>query len=167
MTLDESTVAEEMSYGELNRELLKFTEINGIFICKNAEDKLNLVNDISQPMASKKLTKKVYKLIKKASKNRTKNIINGLKDVQTRIRKGERGITIFAGDVFPIEIMCHLPAVCEEKDIVYCYTPSRKDLGVAMGVKRGSIALMIREHADYKDLYDELKEELKTIPHPF
>jgi H/ACA ribonucleoprotein complex subunit 2 len=118
-------------------------------------------------MASKKLTKKVYKLIKKASKDRTKNIINGLKDVQTRIRKGERGITIFAGDVFPIEIMCHLPAVCEEKDIVYCYTPSRKDLGVAMGVKRGSIALMIRENSDYKELYDELKEELKTLPHPF
>jgi H/ACA ribonucleoprotein complex subunit 2 len=114
-------------------------------------------------LASKKLAKKVYKLIKKASKERTKNIINGLKDVQTRIRKGERGITIFAGDVFPVEIICHLPAVCEEKDIAYCYTPSRQDLGTAMGVKRGSIVLMIRENADYKDLYDELKEELKNL----
>lgn len=125
------------------------------------------VNAISKPMASRKLTKKVYKLIKKASKERTKNIINGLKDVQTRIRKGERGITIFAGDVYPIDIMCHLPAVCEEKDIMYCFTPSRQDLGVAMGVKRGSIALMIRENSDYQELYDELKAELKNLPHPF
>lgn len=95
------------------------------------------VNSIAKPMAPKKLTKKVYKLIKKASKERTKNVINGLKDVQTRIRKGETGITIFAGDVYPLDIMCHLPAVCEEKDIMYCYTPSRQDLGIAMGVKRG------------------------------
>lgn len=118
-------------------------------------------------MASRKLTKKVYKLIKKASKERTKNIINGLKDVQTRIRKGEKGIVIFAGDVYPVDIMCHLPAVCEEKDIEYCFTPSRQDLGVAMGVKRGSITLMIRENSDYKELYDELKGELKNLPHPF
>lgn len=63
--------------------------------------------------------------------------------------------------------MCHLPAVCEEKDIPYCYTPSRQDLGVAMGVKRGSITLMIREHPDYAELYKEVQDELKTLPHPF
>lgn len=91
---------------------------------------------------------------------------NGLKDVQTRLRKGETGIVIFAGDVTPIEIMCHLPAVCEEKSIPYCYTPSRKDLGVAMGVKRGSVAMLIREHAEYKDLYDELQGEIHTLPMP-
>lgn len=131
------------------------------------DEKLLYVNKISKPMASKKLTKKIHKLIKKASKERTKNVINGLKDVQTRIRKGERGITIFAGDVYPMDIVCHLPAVCEEKDIAYCYTPSRQDLGTAMGVKRGSIVLMIRENADYKELYDEVKEDLKTLPTPF
>ncbi|CAO1378549.1 unnamed protein product [Diamesa serratosioi] len=131
------------------------------------DEKLQFVNSIAKPMAPKKLTKKVYKLIKKASKERTKNVINGLKDVQTRIRKGETGITIFAGDVYPLDIMCHLPAVCEEKDIMYCYTPSRQDLGIAMGVKRGSIALMIRENADYQELYDEVKGELKNLPHPF
>lgn len=125
------------------------------------------MNAIAKPMASRKLTKKVYKLIKKASKERTKNIINGLKDVQTRIRKGEKGIVIFAGDVYPVDIMCHLPAVCEEKDISYCFTPSRQDLGVAMGVKRGSITLMIRENGDYQELYDELKGELKNLSHPF
>ena len=29
---------------------------------------------------------------------------NGLKDVQARIRKGETGIVVFAGDVTPIEV---------------------------------------------------------------
>ncbi|XP_058055365.1 H/ACA ribonucleoprotein complex subunit 2-like protein [Anopheles bellator] len=131
----------------------------------NYEDKLRNANAISQPMASKKLTKKIHKLIEKASKQK-KFLRNGLKDVQVHLRKGETGLVIFAADVTPIEIMCHLPAVCEEKSIPYCYTPSRKDLGKAMGVKRGTVAMMIREHPDYQELYDKLKTEMSTLPVP-
>ena len=54
------------------------------------EDKLKFVNSIAQPMASKKMSKKCYKLIKKAMKHKT-FLRNGLKDVQTRLRKGETG----------------------------------------------------------------------------
>ncbi|XP_014088452.2 H/ACA ribonucleoprotein complex subunit 2-like protein [Bactrocera oleae] len=129
------------------------------------DDKLKYVNIISQPMASRKMAKKCYKLIKKAMKHKT-FLRNGLKDVQTRLRKGETGICIFAGDVTPIDIMCHLPAVCEEKGIPYAYTPSRADLGAAMGVKRGTVALLVREHQDYKDLYDELKEDFSGLNIP-
>lgn len=63
----------------------------------------------------------------------------------------------------PIEIMCHLPAVCEEKGIPYVYTPSRSDLGVAMGVRRGTVALLVRENDDYKDLFDEVKQDISTL----
>ena len=31
-----------------------------------------------------------------------------------------------AGDVTPIEVICHLPAVCEELEIPYAYVPSKK-----------------------------------------
>ena len=107
----------------------------------------------------------IYKCIKKASKQKS-YVRNGLKDVQSRIRKGERGIVVFAGDVTPIEVMCHLPAVCEEKNLPYVYTPSRADLGAAMGVKRGSLMVMIREHEDFKELYDECKSEMDALPTP-
>lgn len=72
-------------------------------------------------------------------------------------------IVIFAGDVTPIDIMCHIPGVCEEKNIPYCYTPSRQDIGGAMGVKRGSLMVLVREHEEYKDLYDECQAEIKTL----
>lgn len=146
------------------------------------EDKMKFVSVIAKPMASRKLAKKIYKLIKKgiyacrfqfcccalknqlvlAAKNKT-YCRNGLKDVQMRIRKGETGIVVFAGNVTPIDIMCHLPVVCEEKDIPYCFTPSRTDLGAALGVKRGTLMVLIREHADYKELFDEVKEEVKHL----
>lgn len=142
-TIDENTSTPEISY----------------------EEKLQHVNAIAKPMASKKLTKKIYKCIKKASKHKT-YIRNGLKDVQKQLRKGETGIVVFAGDVHPVEIMCHLPIVCEERNIPYCYTPSRQDIGTAMGVKRGSLMVLIKEHSDYKELYDEIKAAMKTLPVP-
>lgn len=80
-----------------------------------------------------------------------------------RLRKGETGIVLFAGDVTPVDIVAHLPAVCEDKDIPYCFVPARHDLGAAMGVKRGCLTVLIREHAEYKDVYDELKAEIKTL----
>lgn len=129
------------------------------------EDKLKFVSCIAKPMASKKLTKKLYKLIKKGSKHKG-FVRNGLKDVQARIRKGESGLVIFAGDVTPVDVMCHMPAVCEEKSLSYCYTPSRQDLGTAMGVKRGCLMVMVREHEDYKELYQEMLSEVNTLPPP-
>merc|ERR1712133_32574 len=129
------------------------------------EELLNHVSVIANPMASRKLTKKVYKLLKKAAKQKG-YVRNGLKDVQRRIRLGENGLVIFAGDVTPIDIMCHMPAVCEAKSLPYCYTPSRQDLGSAMGVKRGCLMVMVREHEDYKDLYQEMMSEVNTLPPP-
>merc|ERR1712066_1099372 len=129
------------------------------------EDRLKFVSVIAHPMASKKLAKKLYKCIKKGMKHKT-YVRNGLKDVQSRIRKGEKGLVVFAGDVTPIEVMCHMPAVCEEKSLPYVYTPSRQDLGTAMGVKRGCLMVMVREHEDYKELYDELTQEITSLPPP-
>ncbi|XP_050303270.1 H/ACA ribonucleoprotein complex subunit 2-like protein [Anthonomus grandis grandis] len=126
------------------------------------EEKVANCNVIAKPMASKKLAKKCYKLLKKAIKQKT-YVRCGLKDVQTRIRKGETGIVIFAGDVSPVDIMCHLPGVCEDKNIPYVYIPSRKDLGAAMGVKRGCLTVLIRSHNEYEEAFNELKEEIATL----
>ncbi|GAB0100389.1 H/ACA ribonucleoprotein complex subunit 2-like protein [Sergentomyia squamirostris] len=129
------------------------------------EEKLAYVTEIAKPMASKKLTKKCFKLVKKAAKQKT-FVRNGLKDVQKRLRKGETGLVIFAGDVRPIEMICHLPAVCEEKSIPYVYVPSKSDLGSALGVKRASVSVLIREHPEYKELFDECYTELRHLPIP-
>ncbi|XP_028134416.1 H/ACA ribonucleoprotein complex subunit 2-like protein [Diabrotica virgifera virgifera] len=126
------------------------------------DEKIANCNAISKPMASKKLAKRCYKLVKKAMKQKT-YIRCGLKDVQKRLRKGETGIVLFAGDVWPLEIMCHLPIVCEDKNIPYVFVPSRKDLGAAMGVKRGCLTVLIKPHNEYKDSFDELSEEVKHL----
>jgi len=151
----------KMEVDEDTKENLDLSNVKEV----SYEDKLKIVNAIAHPMAPKKLSKKIYKLIKKASKHKG-YIRNGLKDVQKHIRKGETGIVVFAGDVYPIEIMCHLPVVCENKNIPYCYTPSRQDIGAALGVKRGSLMVLIKDHPDYKDVYDEIKSAMETLSTP-
>nr|QBH73543.1 putative NHP2 protein [Isotomurus palustris] len=129
------------------------------------EDKALKASIIAKPMANKKLGKKIFKLIKKASKQKM-HLRSGLKLVQTKIRKGETGLMILAGNPSPVEVMCHLPAVCEDKGIPYVYVPTGRDIGVAMGVKRCSLVVLIKSHEDYSDLYDDVVEEVKLLPIP-
>ncbi|CAL1279575.1 unnamed protein product [Larinioides sclopetarius] len=126
------------------------------------EEQLENVSIIASPIATKKLAKRIYKLIKKASEYKG-YLRHGLKDVQACIRKGETGLVVFAGDVTPIEVMCHMPGVCEDKGIDYIYTPSREDLGLAMGVKRSCLMIMVKEHPDYKDMFDDCRKKIKSI----
>ncbi|XP_014255555.1 H/ACA ribonucleoprotein complex subunit 2-like protein [Cimex lectularius] len=130
------------------------------------EERLKFVNEIAKPLASRKLTKKIYKLIKKSHKE-GKAYWSGLKNVQARLRKGDvEGIAILAGDVSPIDVYTHVPAVCEDKDVPYVFVPSREDIGLAMGVNRAVIAAYIGESEGYKELYDEVKSEIKSLPIP-
>ncbi len=53
------------------------------------DQKIAFTSVIAKPMASKKLAKKLFKLMRKAGKISRKTLLRvGLKDVQLRIRKG-------------------------------------------------------------------------------
>lgn len=76
-------------------------------------------------------------------------------------------LVILAGDVTPVDVMIHLPAVCEDKDIPYCYVPSKEDIGTAMGVTRGVIAILIIDHSDIQENFAEVLAEIQALPIPF
>lgn len=71
---------------------------------------------------------------------------------------------IFAADISPIEIICHMPAVCEERDIPYIYVPSREDLGHAAGMHRTAVTVLVIKDDDYEELYTECEKEIKELP---
>ncbi|CAJ0571557.1 unnamed protein product, partial [Mesorhabditis spiculigera] len=126
------------------------------------EEQCALANEIASPMANRKLAKKVYKLIKKASGVKTA-VRFGIADVSKGLRKNEKGIVVLAGNVTPIDIYSHIPAFCEEKGVPYVYTPSRESLGLAAGFRRSIIILLIRPNAEYQELYDELFETCNLL----
>ena len=74
---------------------------------------------------------------------------------------------IFAGDVNPIDTYSHMPIVCEEASIPYCFVPSKLDLGHSMGSKKSACVVMIKVKDDFKDVYDKCLENVKTLASPF
>ncbi|XP_070839236.1 H/ACA ribonucleoprotein complex subunit 2-like protein [Chaetodon trifascialis] len=131
---------------------------------KSYQELIANINPIAQPLASKKLSKKLYKCVKKAAK--VKNIRRGVKEVQKFINKGEKGIVVLAGDTLPIDVYCHLPVMCEDRNLPYAYIPSKVDLGSSAGSKRPTCVILIKPHPDYKDAYDECVEEVSGLPKP-
>lgn len=69
------------------------------------------MNAMAKPVAPKKLAKKLFKCVKQATKQ--KNYLRlGLRETQKYIRRGEKGLVVFAGNVTPIDIYSHMPVLC-------------------------------------------------------
>ena len=130
---------------------------------KSYEERAKHVSVISKPLAGKKLTKKVYKVVKKAAK--AKAIKRGVKEVVKGLRKGSKGVCIIAGDISPIDVIAHVPILCEEKGVPYVYVPSKEDLGQASLTKRPTSIVLVsrKDGADYNDAYDELSKECSAL----
>lgn len=129
---------------------------------KSYEERCKAVNVISKPLASKKTTKKLHKLVKKASS--VKYIRRGVKEVVKGVRKGEKGLAVLAGDIYPLDCYSHLPVLLEESDIPYLFVPSKQDLGAAASTKRPTSCVLVRtpkKEFEAQDLYDALLKEAK------
>ena len=120
------------------------------------------LNPIAQPLADPKLSKRLFKLIAKSAAKKNK-LHRGLKNVQTSLRKGATGLCVFAGDVTPIDVYCHLPIVCEDKNIPYCFVSSKRDIADALGAKRPCIVALITEDEEYQDLYTKCYKKLTSL----
>lgn len=127
------------------------------------EERIEAVNCISHPLASKKSTKRAHKLVKKAAAS--KLVRRGVKEVIKGIRKNEKGLCILAGDIYPLDVISHLPLLLEENSIPYLFVPSKQDLGAAASTKRPTSVVLVRDPKGKKfeaaDLYDTLIEEAK------
>jgi len=121
------------------------------------------VNVISKPLALKKIKKKLHKLVRKASKS--KFVRRGVKEVVKALRKGEKGFCIIAGDINPIDVISHLPIMCEDRGVPYFYVPSKQDLGEAACTKRPTSCILVSPKETFTEmaLYDKLVKEAKDL----
>lgn len=52
-----------------------------------------------------------------------------MKEVVKSFKKKEKGIMVIAGNITPIDVISHIPILCEENDIPYVYVPAKEELG--------------------------------------
>ena len=125
----------------------------------SAEVPSTYLSPVAEPLLDGKALKRSLKLIQAISarergnrarskegdkpRKAVKLLRRGVHEVTKSLRKGETGIVFFASDVYPIEIMAHLPILCEEKGIPYAYICSKKALGHAFRSKRPASVIML------------------------
>ncbi|MFX0049297.1 MAG: 50S ribosomal protein L7Ae [Candidatus Hermodarchaeota archaeon] len=106
-------------------------------------------------------------------KNGIKSILNKIADTRdSKIRKGMNEVTksierslaklvIMAEDVTPPEILFHIPLLCEEKGIPYCYVSTKKELGNSARINVASSAIAIETVGTGNDR--ELEDIIKKL----
>merc|ERR1712159_976805 len=123
------------------------------------------VGKFCEPLADAKLSKKLFKCIKKATK--TKQVLRGVKEVVKAVRKGTKGVCVIAGNISPMDVISHLPILCEDNDVPYIYVRSKEDLGAAGLTKRPTscmlVAPSIKKGLDEPEGYSEVEKKVKKM----
>jgi H/ACA ribonucleoprotein complex subunit 2 len=143
------------------------------------EETTTTLAPIASPLAGKKLTKRALKLVKTGrpinyflnlfSASSEKAVKRGVKEVVKALRKGEKGLCIIAGDISPIDVITHLPILCEDNDVPYVYVSSKEALGTASQTKRPTSCVLITLKADSEltKTFNKVVEEVKEITPAF
>ena len=87
---------------------------------------------------------------------------------QTATKTLNRGIAemiVMAADAEPLEILLHLPLLCEDKNVPYVFVPSKQALGRACGVSRPVIAASVttNEGSQLKGQIQTLKDQIEKL----
>ncbi|KAI9759507.1 MAG: hypothetical protein M4579_002266 [Chaenotheca gracillima] len=128
----------------------------------------------ANPLADEKVQKKVLKSVKKAAKNKT--LKRGVKEVVKSLRKSTStaaavgkapGVVILAADISPMDVISHIPVLCEDHGFPYLYVTSRAELGSAGNTKRPTSVVMISPERGGKKKAEgealEGEEEFKEV----
>lgn len=78
----------------------------------------------------------------------------------------EKGLCIIAGDISPIDVIAHVPILCEEAQMPYVYVPSKEELGLASLTKRPTSIVLVKEGADFKEEFAAAKLEMAAVALP-
>ncbi|KAL0946737.1 hypothetical protein HGRIS_012916 [Hohenbuehelia grisea] len=71
------------------------------------------------------------------------------------LNRGIAEFIVLTADTEPIEILLHLPLLCEEKNVPYIFVPSKAALGRACNVSRAVIAASVT-NTDNRELSSQI-----------
>ena len=66
-------------------------------------------------------------------------------------------ICIIAADISPIDVLSHLPILCEEKNVAYIYVKSRAEIGDACKTKRPTSCVFISAPAKKEETFKKFQ----------
>eukprot|EP01084_Bolivina_argentea_P234098 394119_1 len=113
------------------------------------------MNPKAYPLAKQDLSNSILELVQQAANY--KQLKRGANESTKALNRGQAEIIIMAADTEPLEILMHLPLLCEDKNVQYVFTPSKLALGRACGVTRPVICCSII-HEESSNLHSQIKK---------
>ncbi|CAI7642129.1 unnamed protein product [Penicillium pancosmium] len=134
----------------------------------------------ANPLVEDKQAKKVLKTVKKAAVN--KSLKRGVKEVVKALRKSAipaanasidipSAVVILAADISPMDVISHIPVLCEDHGIPYVFVTSRAELGASAATKRPTSVVMVTpksagknkdaDSEDFSGVFEELAKLAK------
>ena len=110
----------------------------------------------AKPLANPELTKQIFKVCEKATT--LKKLKRGANEATKALNRDIAEIIVLAADATPLEIILHLPLLCEDKSVGYIFVPSMAELGQACGTSRNVVACAITSRPGDNTLADEIQD---------
>lgn len=93
----------------------------------------------------------------------TGKIRKGSNETTKAIESGSAALVVIAEDVDPEEVVMHLPMICTEKNIPYCYVATKKELGAAAGLSVPSAAIAIEKAGNAAEIIRSIAEKVGKV----
>jgi U4/U6 small nuclear ribonucleoprotein SNU13 len=122
------------------------------------------VSPKAYPLADDELTTTIVDLLQQA--HNFKQVKKGANEVTKTLNRNQAEFVVLAGDAEPIEILLHIPLLCEDKNVPYVFVKSKTALGRACGVSREVVACSVIANERNKSLkkqIDTLKDAIERL----
>lgn len=121
------------------------------------------MNPKAYPLADQALTVKIMNLVQQAQNyNQLKR---GANEATKTLNRGLAEFIVMAADTQPLEILLHLPLLCEDKNVPYVFVRSKQALGRACGVSRPiiSCSVTVNEGSQLKSQIISIQQEIEKL----
>lgn len=94
-----------------------------------------------------------------------KQLRKGANEVTKTLNRGIAEFVVMAADAQPIDILLHIPLLCEDKNVAYVFVRSKQALGRACGVSRPVIAcsVTVNEGSQLKPQIQSIQNEIERL----
>jgi len=120
-------------------------------------------NPKAYPLANSQLTNTILNLVEQAS--HYKQLRKGANEATKTLNRGIAELIVMAADTEPLEILLHLPLLCEDKNVPYVFVSSKQALGRSCGVSRPVIAcsILVNEGSQLKNQITNLRDAIEKL----
>ena len=115
------------------------------------------------PLAESNLSVTLLDVVQQAANY--KQLKKGANEATKTLNRGIAELIVMAADAEPLEILLHLPLLCEDKNVPYVFVASKMALGRSCGVSRPVIACSIttNEGSQLKNQIQSLKDQIEKL----